>query len=196
MGTGEFGIWIVNLGYLGANAPIPANAESAIANSWATQCAAAFRSVITSDAGLFAVKVTCVSNIQRIPFQNVTNTALGNGTATGNPLPSVNAVVVSKQTGTKGQHGRGRNYMPSVPGAFVNNAVDPDRITTGSVGLYQSSINTWFSAAITDGTNPVTLAIFTRVTKGAAVTNAANVLTYIIRPLLGTVRRRRIGRGK
>jgi hypothetical protein len=195
-GHGEAGIWLMNIGYQAAVTSVPNGAEAAIALSWISVCAVALRACMVPTYSLDGVKVTCVSNLLRNPQTNSSSVSLGAGTFSGTALPSTVAGVISKRTVWKGQHGRGRNYLPGVPQGFVTPATDPDRINSTGIASYNSFITDLQSGSVTDGTNLMTPCVYTRVPKGGNVTQAANVISWLMQPLLGTVRRRRVGRGK
>ena len=115
IGFGEAGMFMVNFAYLMSAGGQTSSSESNLATSWCNNCAAAFRACISNLYTLTSVKVSCVSNNTRMPFTNTSNANLGVGTVGFFPLPSTNAAILSKQTTVKGQHGRGRNYMPGIP---------------------------------------------------------------------------------
>jgi len=195
-GSGEAGIWLMNFGYMSASFAQTILSEPNLATSWCNNFAAGLRGLLSTVYFLSAVKVVCVSVPTRQPFLNTTNANLGAGTGGATPLPSVNAVVMSKGTLIRGQHGRGRNYFPGVPSSDVNPAVDPDRITPAAQAAYQAFANLMNTTPIVDGATNVAPAIFTRTRAGIPVTLAAGVATMRVSSILGSVRRRRLGRGK
>lgn len=195
IGAGEAGIFICNFAYLMLAGGQTSASESNIATSWANNAAAAFRACLSNLYTLTSVKVTCVSNNTRMPFTNTANANLGVGTVGFFPLPSTNAGIISKQTTVKGQHGRGRNYIPGIPTSFVTPAVAPDQLNAGALTAY-TSLCVAVGLQVADGGTNGALCVYTRVKNGANVTNAAAVQTIFARPLIGTVRRRRAGRGK
>jgi hypothetical protein len=195
-GTMEAGIWLCNFGYIASAPGQTLNSESNIATSWLNTNAVALRGCMSSIWSLTGCKVTCVTTPSRIPFTNTTNANLGVGTVISPPFPSTVAGIISKATATKGQHGRGRNYIGGVPTAYVSSNVNPDVLNIGGVTAYNTFIATVDGAGTVDGATLLTLAILQRVPKGAAVTNGQTVQTVTLRTLLGNVRRRRFGRGK
>lgn len=195
-GSGEAGLWLMNFGYMAASFAQTATSEFNLSQSWGNNFAVLLRAVLSQVYSLTAIKVVCVSLPTRQPFLNTTNANLGNGTVAVPPLPSVNAAVMSKATGVRGQHGRGRNYFPAVPTNFVVPATDPDRLTVAAVANYMAFVNALNTTAIVDGATQVLPAIFTRTLHGLPVATAALVLTMRMSSILGSVRRRRLGRGK
>lgn len=195
-GHGEAGIFLVNFAYIANNVAQTAASEANIAASAAVAWAAAFRGCMNASYSLDAIKVTCVTTVTRQPFTNNTSAALGAGTIAGNPLPSTVAATIAKSTATKGQHGRGRNYMPGVPQSFITAATDPDRINAVGLVAYNAFVTALLNTALADGATNCNLAIYTRVAAGQPVTKGQLVTTCVMRSLLGTIRRRRVGRGK
>lgn len=196
IGASEAGIWYMDFGYAMTAAGQSAASEANIAATWLTTNGANLRAVMTPQAALNSVKVTCVSTPTRIPYTNTTSAFLGNGTAAGQAEPSTTASILSKYTTTKGQHGRGRNYFPNVPTAFISPVLDPDRLNAAALVAYGTFITSLTGVGTTDAGNVANLCIYTRTARGAPVTLAALVTVVVMRQLLGNIRRRRIGRGK
>jgi len=195
-GTVDGMVWIVNLAYMGPNT-VSTNTESNIATTFNTTCSTAIRGVMDSTALFTTIKVSSLDQPSRIPYVAAVNGGAGYAGSVGaTHIPIEMAAIISKYTNIKGQHGRGRNYWPAVPASFVTPGTDPNRLNATGIAAYQTLITAIDNAAITDGATVMDLCIYTRPLKGQPVTNAQATITYIMRPLLGTVRRRRPGRGK
>jgi len=195
LGTADNQIWICNFDYIVQTPAVPnVNAEQNLTINWITAHLTNFRGFICTDTVVTAVKATCLTIPARQPYTNIQTT--GNaGTITPPHADIELAVVFSKYTGFKGQHGRGRNYLPAIPQSFINSTSGQTN-TILLTTAYQTFIGTLLSATISDGTSTYVLAITQRTKQGVAVTNGAAVLAVQLRTLMGTVRRRRIGRGK
>jgi hypothetical protein len=188
----------VTFDYL-VNEPIPVISDGPnmayLLNYHAVTNIGVWQSVITGDTAITEVTVADL-----VPGR--TPTKIGFlvptvGTVTGHSLPLEMQATLLKQSTLKGQHGRGRCMMPAIPISFCNPAVDPNTLTGAAITAYNvvgSLISTTLVAPLGLGfmqpcitTRPVEPAI---VPAKAQPTNQA-----IARPLLGTQRRRRPGRG-
>lgn len=189
--------WVMDFGYMGVGAVPPTNAESTIAASWATLNGAAWQGTTVPTVSLDSIKVSCVTSPTRNPFTLVNAAPLPLvGNNSGDHYPSTVAAVISKYTLTKGQHGRGRNYTAGVPLSHVTTNVDPNALNAAGLADLFSFATALENNDPSDGTNSVELCIYTRPPKGLPVTLSSLVNQVIARPLLGTIRRRRVGRGK
>lgn len=195
-GSGEAGIWLINLAYLASASPQTNLSEQNIATTWNTQCNVSLKACLNQTYTYTGVKVTCVTNPNRIPYTGTGLTGMGSGTVLSSALPSTVAAIFSKYTTTKGQHGRGRNYMPAPPITFTTPASLPDYVNATGLTAYNSFLSAIQSASIVDGSTLMALCIYTRVAKGQPVTQGQFCSVVQMRSLLGTVRRRRTGRGK
>jgi hypothetical protein len=117
------------------------------------------------------------------------------GGVAGNSLPGPVASVTTKYTALKGQHGRGRYYGGSVPISFCTPAVDPNTLNAGALAAYVN-YNLGLLAPLAAGGVNWALAVSLRPAPPLTlVTNAALVTILQTEQPLGTVRRRREGRG-
>ncbi len=104
--------------------------------------------------------------------------------------PTTVGVVISRFSAIKGQCGRGHITLPAVPTAWVTASTLTN--TTAHTALANK-----LSADLVQGGNTFTPCIYSRAgshyqpQKGAAAVEAA-----LVRTTLGTVRRRKLGRGK
>jgi hypothetical protein len=189
-------IWIFGMQYIWTGGAVPnANAELNLGNNWATNCVTSLRGIIASDVQINQVKVSCLTIPARLPVYTSGGGLPAFGSVAGNHIPSEMAGIVSRYTNFKGQHGRGRFYVPGVPISFVTPAGDANRINALGVSAYSVFVAN-IVTPISDGTNNYSLAVIQRTRGGAAATNGAAATQAFGRSLLGTVRRRRVGRGK
>lgn len=201
MGHIDNQIWLMTFDYISFTTGTPnSNAESNLANAWITNCGTAMRGCMAADVAFDTIKVTCLNLNTRQPFFAGSLAGMGNGTVAGTHIPSEMAMVLSKYTAFKGQHGRGRAYIPGCPSTFVTPGTDANRINATG----QTAVNAFGVAllnTVSDGTNTYTIGVTQRTTSGAptqfgAVLKSAATGGLVIQTLLGTARRRRIGRGK
>ena len=120
-----------------------------------------------------------------------------NGGATGNRaaghMPSEVAAQVIRYTTTKGQHGRGRYSLPGIATADVTGS----SISAATLLTAIGNLNTALLGNFSDGTNIWVHCIGQRSTiSPKLVVNAQPVNRFVIPTLLGTIRRRKVGRGK
>lgn len=195
-GTIDTQRWYCNFGYQASSFVQVAASESNLNASWITACLAALKACLSNDAIVDTVKVACVSSPTRAPFVQQGGGLPVAGTGGVSHYPTPVAGIIAKYTATRGQHGRGRNYLPAVPIGFVTPASNADQLNASGQTAY-NAFATALDVAIAD-TGGVTadVCVYTRVAKGLSVLNAEDVLQLVVRPLLGTIRRRRVGRGK
>lgn len=158
-------------------------------------------------AGVFAPYIACLSGdwgtgveehldvVHRNDIQGVVSTANAGavgGRANGH-LPTEVAAVISRYTVFKGQHGRGRVSLPGIATADVTAST----ITAAGLLTAMTALGTQLLAGRSDGTNVWTSCIGQRQTATPRTIQAAAVIVkYVNRPILGTIRRRKLGRGK
>lgn len=116
------------------------------------------------------------------------------GTIAGHGYPTFVSAVCRLQTLLKGQRGRGRQYLPGVALSLVTPATDPDHLN--SVAVFQTYLTGLLSSVIATGLGTFKLAVCTRPAPPALlVTTGAQVTSAVPDFLLGTTRRRILGRG-
>lgn len=81
--------------------------------------------------------------------QNVQQAEVHAGTAAGDTLPYLNAVVISQRSSFSKRYTRGRFYLPAMEETFVNNNVVPPAV----VANVKTSVQAVFQAMIADGSN-------------------------------------------
>lgn len=115
------------------------------------------------------------------------------GTGPAGHEPTTVASVLSRITAYRGQHGRGRLLLPAVPTGWVTSST----ITLAGGITALTALGTQMLLTISDGTNTWVPCIGQRAKLSPRfVTYIGGLTTFIVRTLLGTCRRRKIGRGK
>lgn len=173
-----------------------ANSESNLATSWDTTMRAALKGMLSSDCFLTGYKVQCLTTPTRMPFNFAIPSISQAGGVAPSHIPLEMAVILSKGTAFKGQHGRGRAYFPGFPSSGLTPATDANRVNALGQTWLTAVGTALIAGTILDGANAFQPAVTQRTTKGAPTTNGAVITVFAFKLLLGTVRRRRIGRGK
>lgn len=161
--------------------------------SWTVPNQASLLAVSSSDWSLTQYKAQYVNLPAIIPQYSTTGLPQpGTGPATHEPTTV--AALISKFSQVKGQSGRGRYYIPAIPTAWVTaSSINPTFIT--NYNTYAGKlVNQITSGGITYTPGIFSRRGFNKVTgTGGGFSPMSNA---IAKTLLGTVRRRRIGRGK
>lgn len=170
----------------------------ALANAWVSFNQNALLATLASDCvfnGVFAADLSIGLN----PTQF--------GPALGGPQPGVVATmnsfadftsaVVTKLTELKGQHGRGRNYMGPVPNIWADTALDVNNLNGAGIAAYDFFANRVLLTPLVVGPRTWKAVVSARpVLPSLLVSKAGLVTAFLTRPLLGTARRRKEGRGR
>lgn len=133
--------------------------------------------------------------VNRNDIQGVLSTANGGafGTRSAGHVPTEVAAVCIRYTPFKGQHGRGRVSLPGLAQADVTNSIISSAVLVSKISALTSST----LAAYSDGTNTWHHCIGQRSTTSPKLVVGFGLVTnYVNKVLLGTIRRRKIGRGK
>ena len=158
--------------------------------SWRTAIQPAFLACLPPAAILSTITAADIS-LGASPTQYAFLTAAGT-VAASTPLPPQAAVCITRYTGTRGQHGRGRFYMPSIPSTFVAPATNPDEITPAANTAYLNLANLLWQTSLSLGVRTAQLAILTRPTPPATLfLRGALVSAVAVRLAIATQRRRR-----
>jgi len=177
-----------------ATAGIPiAGEEAALITAFDAANFGAMAACFCLSTVIHGYKVTCLSDITRIPVYGAALT--GTGTVVGPHINMELAAIMRKYTAHKGQHGEGRNYLPAIPLSFVSTAINPNVINGVGSGFYAAFMASVL-APLTVGLKTFQLAICTRPATNINYTLGAPVTSAQATALMGTQRRRRIGRGK
>lgn len=173
-----------------------AASEQNITTSFNLTTLTLLRACLANDCFQTAVRTQCLTTPSRIPWTTFFASGSQAGSGGSTHLPSEIAVILSKATSTKGQHGRGRLFLPGIPSAFLAPATDANRLTAAALTTVSALATAILSAGTVDGAN-VGIASITQSTKAGAPTIRGQALSLItVRLLVGVIRRRRIGRGK
>lgn len=143
----------------------------------------------SSDYTLSQVNIDCPTTPSLAPL---ITTQAGSGGGPTPHLPTEMAVVIIKQTAVKGQCGRGRVSIPAVPSAWVT----ASKLTTVTA---HNALAVAMTDAITSGPDTFFPCIYSKA--GSRIFPIAGYAALTLcqlaaGSLLGTVRRRKIGRGK
>lgn len=164
----------------------------AVANAWTAANQAAYFACMTSDTTAVSISVQVPSSVS-VASANVP--WVGVGTVAGNQYPLEMAAVLSKYSALKGQHGRGRTYMPALPVSFITPVIDPNVLNATGIAAYNAFTAGLMGGLVVGGFN-LSLAILTRPKKPITIVSQGVLVSrWVTQRLLGTVRRRREGRG-
>jgi hypothetical protein len=187
--TGE-----VVLDYMASAAgPISIANVTAFLAQFKANCETAIRGVLSISTTVISRYLGAEVAQGLIPTQTLAPTA-PMGSVAGGQLPGTDAVVVTKSSTLKGQHGRGRLYGPFPPLTFQD-GTDPNQISAAGAAAY-GTLNAALLTPIVAGAFTFALCIATRpIAPLTLVAQAIPVTALTTEGTLGTVRRRREGRG-
>lgn len=145
-----------------------------------------YKACMSSDWTMADMAVDC-------PFLDTLNTlvaaSIGAGGGAAGHEPTTVGVVIAKQSVVKGQCGRGHVTLPAVPTAWVTNSTLINSTAHDAFALAMGGVISGGGTTFT----PVIYSKGTRINHTAGVTD---VIQCVVRDTLGTVRRRKLGRGK
>lgn len=169
------------------------NAMIAFGEDWNGTVFETYRDTLSFQTDVFRILYSCISSFV---IANVETLNLVQGTIAGNTLPNEMAAVCTRRGVLKGQHGRGRFSMPYVPIAFTGTGPNVNQLSNDGRTSYTALCNALQEPRTAGGSvvcNPV---ISTRPPKGAGIVILAERTTIQFPTLiLGTIRRRKPGRG-
>jgi hypothetical protein len=118
------------------------------------------------------------------------------GTVASPCAGTILAPTIIRQTAWRGQAGRGRISPFGLPQLFLS--ADGTQLTPAAITAYTTWANQWLLGTIVNGGITFTAYLYSRGlrTQMPKVPGAAQIQSVSIRPLVGTARRRKIGRGK
>lgn len=163
--------------------------------AWQATNEANYLACLTPDTTLdgYSVAVIDTNTIPTL-FQGVTPGTVGS--VAGHALPLEMACVIHRVTGLKGQHGIGRWSMPAIPISFSTPATDPNKINAAGITAY-GTLAASVTASVVAAGRTWEAVVTTRPIKPATlVIRAQPVTSYLVVPLMGTIRRRKEGRGQ
>jgi len=187
-------LYEVVLDYL-ASAPIAANlaAQTAFLTAWRTNVQVPWLATLPSTVSITQFQVQEVA-AGVIPTYQVAGLALA-GTVVQPPLNGMLAAVLTKFTALKGQHGRGRAYVGPLPATFITPATDPNLLNAAGIAAFTTLGAAIQQAVVAAGVN-WNLVVSTRpVAPIFTVQRVAGVSSMVPVATVGTVRRRKEGRG-
>lgn len=176
-------------------AAIPGPGQAALATlltNISANILSAFRTCVGTD---WAVTVEKLTPIHRNDLSGVISTAHTGQAGTGGSASADSelAIVLLKHSALKGQHGRGRTSLPAVPAGGITQS----NVTLAGLLTNLGSLAVDMGIAASDGANNWLPCISTRSTASPRlVTSFAGITVVTVNGLLGTIRRRKIGRGK
>jgi hypothetical protein len=158
--------------------------------------------VVPAFAAVCATNWTGVGLIVRTVTDPTTPSLVSNfvapvpGTVAGDSDGTIPAATLVRQTGFRGQTGRGHVNMPAVPATFVN--ATGESLTPAALAAYLAFIATAFTTPLLLGGNTYTPGLLSRGTRTQMpkVLGYADIDTGFPRTVLGTARRRKLFRGK
>ena len=164
-----------------------------LTNAFSTAVLTAYAAVLTPQTTIIGVIGQVVSNSTIAKFFLSDPTP---GTVVVGSLPGEVAAIINKVSDLKGAHGHGRFSMPAVPLTFVLPTVDPNRLLAAALILYGDLCTALFQTFPLAATPAVVAVVSTRPVAPATVVSKAQTLNAMQpNTLLGTVRRRKEGRG-
>lgn len=175
-----------------AFAASPALNMAAILASWVLAVETPYRAVLTAQSRVFRYNIQCISSLAPASIDSLVNLA---GTTAGDPLPIEMAAILKKTGALKGQHGRGRVYLPAIPVSFCTAATDPNLLNNTGTIAYTALGVAIQAAVVVGGINYIPVVTPRPIPPATVVTLAAEIDIHLPVSLLGTVRRRREGRG-
>lgn len=175
-----------------AFAATPATNMNSLLTAWVLGNEALYLLCMTSMATLFRYTLQCISSNA---FATIEQAPSKPGTALGSPLPLEMAAIIRKTGPFKGQHGRGRVFMPGIPVSFTTPATNPNLLNATGILAYQNLATSIVSPDVVGGITYKSCVSTRPIPPALVVTTAADTPVMTPVALLGTVRRRREGRG-
>jgi hypothetical protein len=186
LGTVEGQMTVNTFYYWDSGEALTALSESALEAAWVGTYQTPYVACMSSDWALTGYRVSCVTTPTRAPLIASVNAA---GTGPAGHEPTEIAAVVLRRTLFRGQCGRGRFSLPAVPTSWVTNS----RITTFTA---YNAFLTATAANLTSGAHTWIPYLVSHGPRTGRALGAAQLVSQQIMSLLGTIRRRKIGRGK
>jgi len=181
--------------YTSAAAPAPSLATLAqFSVDWTAANGANLTAVLSSRATWTGNIVSCLS-LNTTPSAVDTFAVPLAGAVVQPALPGEMAAILARYTSVRGQHGIGRVMLPAIPITFTAPATDPNILTGAAVTAYNVLAVSLRTVVVSAGVNWVPVLSQRPAPGEALVTRSAGIVSYVTRTLLGTVRRRREGRG-
>lgn len=154
-----------------------------------------YQPIMGTDCTVVGVTVRCLNNPSAISVTRLLPTPLP-GTVASTSLGTMYAATILRQTVVRGQAGRGRVTSPGVPFTFAN--VPATTLMPAAGTAYVNWCNLFLMTSVMSGGVTYVPYLYSRGlrTQTPKVPGAAPLLSFLVKALIGTVRRRKIGRGK
>lgn len=173
--------------YADGGVALASNSEALLIAAWKTANKALFLATVSQDWTMVSIKCQCLTSPTRIPVYSTENSP---ATGPTGHEPTTVAVTIDRLSLIKGQAGRGRISMPGVPTAWV---------TASSVNGTGQTFYTSFLPVLTTGfvSGAITYValVVSRKNKSGPLLGASPVSGAVLRVVLGSCRRRKLGRG-
>jgi hypothetical protein len=169
------------------------NLSAQLITSWRAAMETSWRSVIAAGLTINAYRAQRVvpgGDARSELFPSSSNTSTGSGSVQATQV----AALISWQTARAGRSYRGRTYLGPVPGTFAAGST----LITAGTNAYNAFIAAMMGAYGPAGSDAdFELAIISRVQAGTELTTpiATPVVSGVVRNVLATQRRRRLGVG-
>jgi hypothetical protein len=160
---------------------------NALASTW--------QPVMGNNCFVTGVIVRCLNNPTYVSVSRFLAAPLP-GTVASASDGTIYSPTIIRQTAWRGQAGRGRVSIPGLPASFVT--ATGEALTAAAVTAYTAWGNQWLMGTIVNSGLTFTAYLYSRGlrTQTPKIPGAAQINSFSIRPLVGTVRRRKLGRGK
>lgn len=160
--------------------------------NWQNTFIPLLRACMSSDWTLTKVRIDVVNSNSTAGQDNTTSAGLAGLRGAGHE-PTQMGMVSRRVSGVKGQHGRGRFTLPAPATADITNST----ITAAALITAFGTLHTALFGTVSDGVNNWTYVIAQRSPVAPRlVTATAPVAVMGLNLVLGTIRRRKIGRGR
>jgi hypothetical protein len=154
---------------------------------------AKYKACVGTDWACTEERVLMMSDETLAPQASIGNAGVA-GTGGSLSTDSEIAAIILKTSALKGQHGRGRLSLPAVPSGSIGGSV----ITGAALKTALGTLATEMLAVLNDGTNnydPI-IGSYYNSPKPGQLGAYSLMVQAVYNTLLGTIRRRKIGRGK
>ena len=175
--------------YADGGAALTQSTEANLWAGWATAFQAHYLGCISSDWQLRNYKVQCLTSPARQP--SISGIVAANGTGPAGHEPTTVCGVILRRSLVKGAAGRGRVSIPAVPITWV---LLSQLNATGGTAYQLHAID--IGTAFTVGAITYVPQVVSRKNKLGPVLGASPVIVTQVDSVLGSCRRRKLGRGK
>lgn len=174
--------------YRDQGAALTSLSESNLSTGFAASVLGAFAACCSADWSYNQIKVQCLTTPARQPYLGVSS---GPGTGPSTHEPTTVCGVIIRRTGIKGQSGRGRIAVPAPSTSLVTSS----SLSAGLITTY-NALCVAMVTPFTAGGVTWTPGVVSRKNKAGPPLGYADLTSCQTRTLLGTCRRRKVGRGK